>query len=80
MMQVNWSRQVALWKRTPGAGLDAAATRVADGPLGVMVSRAVALSPSGRDELVIRDEASGAILGWTDIVELGRRDDYPFCI
>ncbi len=77
---VDWSQPVSLWHKGLSASAARPGTWVAEGPLGAVVSRAVALNPIERNDLVIIDDAGSVVLDWRQILELECRQDFPFSI
>ena len=78
--EVDWLQQVTLWRRTSESRFSVVDKRVATGPLGVVVSQAIALYPVDREALFVTNDADAQVLEWRDIFDLAQRDDYPFNI
>lgn len=54
--------------------------RIATGPLGIIVSQAMAMHPVDRDAYFLTSNADRQTLEWDEIYNLTRREDYPFNI
>lgn len=75
---VDWAAQATFWRRN--AGQTALTTRVASGPLDVVVSQAIALHPVDRESYFLTIGGSDEAIGWSRIADLADREDYPFNI
>ena len=74
----DWLKQVTLWRRAAISKYSVVDKRVAAGPLGIIVSQAMAIHPVDRNSFCMTSDIDHQKLEWDDIYDLTRRKDYPF--